>query len=122
MKKKSYILFLLMVISIGSCDLPQDDVTQATSMANLITRFRVYKNTNEYFDATISQNDTTIVLELPDAMPLTELYPEIIISKNASVTPASGEKMDFSSTVNYSVLAEDKVSLRVYKVSVIHSK
>lgn len=118
MKKIAYIIILSGILLLSYCSLPEDDVMSAVSEANLITRFRIYKNVNEYFDASISQSDTTIVLQIPEGMVLTELYPEIIVSNGAVVTPASGEKVDMSSTVEYSVLAENKKSLRRYKVTV----
>ena len=79
----------------------------------------MYRNINEFYDAEISTEDTTVVLRIPADMPLSNLRPEIITSASASVTPASGEVQDFThSPVLYKVVAADGIHTREYKVTV----
>lgn len=48
-----------------------------------------------------------IMLQVPAKTGLTSLVPEILISKKASISPASGQPADFSGPVVYTVTAED---------------
>lgn len=122
MKKLIYsILILFGCIMFHNCSTPDDDIDDDLSLnqADKITRFRIYKNINEYYDATISHDDTTVVLSLPSNISLTELRPEIITSKGAKVSPASGDIQSFVvSPVTYTVVAEDGKHERKYKVTV----
>lgn len=120
MKREFYCLLILLICLIpGSCTTPDDELVPAKNQADLITRFRIYKNLNEYYDSNISQDDTTIVLSIPTDMSLRKLQPEIILSRGAVVIPASGGVQDFTeSPVIYKVTAEDGLHFREYKVTV----
>lgn len=65
-----------------------------------ITSFRIGE-----LEANISDFDIT--LTLPEGSDATALSPEIIISEKASVSPSSGEAVDFTNPVVYTVTAED---------------
>ena len=70
MKKLIYTIFILAgCILLNNCSTPDDDVDAdlALNQADKITRFRVYKNINEFYDATISHDDTTCLLYTSDA-------------------------------------------------------
>lgn len=120
MKREIYSLLILVAcIMLGNCTTPDDDLIPAKNQADSITRFRVYKNINEYYDSNISQDDTTIVLSIPSDMSLQKLQPEIIVSRGAEVIPASGDVQNFTqSPVIYKVMSEDGLHIREYKVTV----
>lgn len=122
MKRLIYTTFILAgCILLNNCSTPDDDVDAdlALNQADKITRFRVYKNINEFYDATISHDDTTIVLSLPANMGLDKLQPEVIVSENAKVSPSSGAIQSFiTPPVIYKVVAQDGTHIREYKVTV----
>lgn len=120
MKREIYSLLILVAcIMLGNSTTPDDDLIPAKNQADSITRFRVYKNINEYYDSNISQDDTTIVLSIPSDMSLQKLQPEIIVSRGAEVIPASGDVQNFTqSPVIYKVTSEDGLHIREYKVTV----
>ena len=88
----------------------------AASTAKEITSFK--------FDAlvppvsgTIDATAKTISLEVPNGTNVTALVPTIVISPLATVLPASGAAQNFTSTVNYTVTAQDG-STQVWKATV----
>jgi hypothetical protein len=84
-------------------------VTLAPNHSKAITHFRVFD-----IDSTIVGTDIT--LQLPAGADLTMLEPDVILS-GGTVTPASGQKQDFSQPVPYTVTGEDG-STEVYTVVV----
>ncbi len=66
---------------------------------------------------TISESNKTITLELPENTDITALSPKITISKKASITPVSGETIDFTNPMDYIVTAEDGTS-QTYVITV----
>ncbi len=64
---------------------------------------------------------SVIKLEVPFNSDLTSIKPEIVISKYAIISPASGEEADFSDgSVEYTVTSEDNYS-RIYKVYISYA-
>lgn len=63
-------------------------------------------------------NDATghISIELPIGASLKELYPQILVSSGATVSPASGSKVSLENNFPYTVRTEDGESSRVYRV------
>lgn len=120
MKRILYsLLILTSCLTLSRCSTPDEEVVPYVSQADRIGRFRVYRNINEFYDARISAEDTTIVLSIPSDMSLDNLRPEVIISAGAQVTPASGETQSFTrSPVTYKVTAADGIHFREYKVTV----
>lgn len=67
--------------------------------------------------AVINTTDHTVSVEVLYGTSLTSLTPTIVVSGKASISPASGVAQDFSSTVEYTVTAEDG-SQQVWTVTV----
>ena len=61
---------------------------------------------------------TNISMSVPYGTDVTNLTPTISVSAGATITPASGLARDFSSTVSYTVTAEDGVTTTVYSVAI----
>ncbi len=91
-----YSFFFLLITSCGS----EDPVVFSSGKS--ILGFEVLDVT-----ADISQASNTISVELPLGSDISALSPNITISEKASVTPASGETLDFTNDVLYTVTAED---------------
>lgn len=68
--------------------------------------------------ATIDALNHTIDIEVVCDTDLSALVPDIVISEGASVSPASGIAQDFSSSVIYTVTAEDGVTVQAWTVTV----
>ena len=60
-----------------------------------------------------------ITVRLPHGMTADGLIPEITLSGTNTVSPASGEKQDFTNSVEYTVYSETGEVLRIYTVEVI---
>ena len=60
-----------------------------------------------------------ITVRLPHGMTADGLIPEITLSGTNTVSPASGEKQDFTNHVEYTVYSETGEVLRIYTVEVI---
>jgi hypothetical protein len=86
-------------------------VTAAKNPAKRITRFTINN-----VEATVTEATKTITLTLPFNTNLTSLTPTITHT-GMSITPTSGTARDFSSTVTYTVTAEDN-STQDYTVTV----
>lgn len=69
----------------------------------------------------ISEDFDYVEIILMEGTDLTKLTPSIVISKNATISPALGTMQDFSKPVVYTVTAENGVS-RTYKVTVTVQK
>ncbi|WP_194765997.1 DUF4960 domain-containing protein [Tamlana sp. I1] len=70
---------------------------------NITTLKPIESFTINGFDANINHNSKTITLVLPEGTDLTALRPEIVTSAGVSISPASGELIDFSDPVIYTV-------------------
>lgn len=87
---------------------------------NAIERFTVKDNTGTEYRAVI-KDDTLMIYwaqfaELPDS-----IIPEIIVSENAKITPASGEKVSFKEGVQYTVVAQNGTS-KVYTLKPLNNQ
>lgn len=70
-----------------------------------------------HVSTTIDNEEGEILVVMPQGIDLSSLKPEITVSINATIDPASGEAQDFSSEVVYTVTAENKTK-KLYKVKV----
>lgn len=70
-------------------------------------------------NSVISDNKVTLVMK--NANFNRRLAPQIIVTPGATVTPASGDTVDFTNDVTYTVVSEDKQYSKVYTVSVTSS-
>ena len=66
---------------------------------------------------TIDESAHEIAVEVPAATVVTALAPMIMVSTGATVSPASGQSMDFTNAVTYTVTAEDGTT-QAYEVTV----
>jgi len=106
-KLNTYVFFGLMLVLFSTCGDDDDEANiLPVSGEKAITEFVV-----ENVTATIDEAAKTISATLPNGTDLTALSPVIVISANATVSPASGAAQDFSSPVTYTVTAEDGTSV-----------
>jgi len=61
----------------------------------------------------------TVTIDVPSATDVTALVPTILLSTGATANPASGLSADFSSTVVYTVTAEDGTTTQDWTVTVV---
>lgn len=61
---------------------------------------------------------TTITMSVPYGTDISNLSPTITVSEGATLTPASGLARDFTSTVGYTVTAEDGKTTSSYSVTI----
>ena len=105
-------IILLMIIAI-SCK-KDDDGDIYLSDAKQITSFKILKTDNPSLSqdiiATIDQNSKTITAIAPKGTSLNGLTPNIQISSKATINPSAGQ--DFGQAVIYTVIAEDKSTLK----------
>lgn len=74
---------------------------------------------NQTEPATIDLNDFTVTAYIPYGASLAALTPTIEVSEGASVNPASGETVDFSSgALDYTVTAENGTEVQIWSVTV----
>ncbi|MDW3195765.1 MAG: BspA family leucine-rich repeat surface protein [Cytophagales bacterium] len=90
-------------------------VTEAPSTATDITSFVLAEETSS---GTINTSDHTITIEVDNGTDLSALSPTISVSSGASITEASGVVQDFSSSVAYTVTAEDGTTTQIWTVTV----
>ena len=63
-------------------------------------------------------NGTNISLSVPFGTDVTALIPTIAISENASISPASGTKINITTPVTYTVTGEDGITRTSYTINV----
>ncbi len=93
-------------------------VSHAANTEALITGFYINGQVGE---TEIDDNEGTIAILMPYGTNLTSLTPTIELSENATVVPASGVEQNFTSSVTYTVTAEDGVTVKEYSVKVSHA-
>ncbi len=90
-------------------------VTEAPSSATDIVSFSLSEATGT---ATIDASAHTVAIEVANGTDLTALTPTITVSAGASIDPAGGTSQDFTSTVTYTVTAEDGTTTQDWEVTV----
>jgi hypothetical protein len=85
------------------------------SSAALITAFTIPGQSGS---TSINDSANTISLTMPYGTSLTSLTPTISVSAGATVNPASGTARNFTSSVNYTVTAENETTTKTYTVTV----
>lgn len=120
MKKFFYMFFLL--LTLAGCEKPEDDVIPYPSVNADIVRFRIYQNANIFFDGDINKETSEITVTLPAGFDRSTIRPEVLISKGATVVPASGEMQNFTQEVKYTVTSENQVNKKTYTVIVVSSQ
>jgi len=92
-------------------------VTVAKSSEKMITEFR-FAGLSPKVIGTIDEVKKIVSLVVPAGTSLKAMVPTIVTSKFATITPASGVARDFSSSVVYTVTAQDG-SKKAYTVKVL---
>ena len=70
-------------------------------------------------NSVISNNKVTLIIKNTNFNK--KLAPQITVTPGATITPASGDTVDFTNDVTYTVVSEDKQYTKVYTVSVTSS-
>ncbi|MBA6155908.1 hypothetical protein H3Z83_05155 [Tenacibaculum sp. S7007] len=109
MKNTLLILSMAFALIFTSCS--EEDIK---SNENSILNFSIIIS-GDTFNATI--NNTSITTTLPALTNVKNLKPVVEISEKATVTPSSGQVIDFSSPVEYKVKAENG-DVKVYTVNI----
>lgn len=105
----SFTVLVLAVVFLTSCSVDPDEILRSIKQ---ITEFTI-----DDVDGEISQSDGTILVKLPEGSDVTALTPTISVAANATVNPTSGSTQDFTTSVIYTVTAEDKTT-STYEVTV----
>jgi hypothetical protein len=87
----------------------------APSSEKLITAFHILLNPEVI--GIIDETNYTVILNVPYGTDVKNLTSSIVISPEATILPASGVSQDFTSPVNYTVVAQDG-SIQNYTVTV----
>lgn len=102
----------LCAVSIGCSD---DDTQQPDPTGVEIRSFRI-----DGIEGAIDRKRNTILVQMPQGTDLSALTPQITLSENSTVTPASGQACDFTASadrpVEYTVFSGDRYN--VYRVTV----
>lgn len=109
-----------MLVCITGCAKPEEELLPVPSPNADIVRFRIYQNQNIFFDGSIDKEDNTIQITIPEGISKDNIRPEVLISEGATVTPKSGERQDFTTPVEYTVVSESGENTKTYIVTVTY--
>jgi len=87
--------------------------------ANTGTDITGFSLAEEVATAIIDANNHTVTAEVAAGTDVSALSPTISLSQDATVFPLSGSQRDFSSTVNYTVTADDQNTMQQWSADVI---
>ncbi|MAO37629.1 MAG: hypothetical protein CMP12_17295 [Zunongwangia sp.] len=107
MKKTFSIIFAFIAIALTSCSSDDDNAVQPSSLAEITDFSLTFNNVNE---SDINYDlGTNITVSVPFGTSLEDIIPNIAISEGATITPASGEQVDFvdGEAKTFTVTAED---------------
>lgn len=108
--RKLYMLSLAAVLGIlVAC---KDDDSIAPGEASMIS-FDV-----DEIKGSINEAEKTVTLELPATADITAVTPTVVVSEGATVSPASGEAVDFTEPVDYTVTDQSGTITNTYVVTV----
>lgn len=96
----------------------QDWIVSVTQAPNTATDIETFTLPEETGAAIVNTTDHTVSIEVSRDTDLSTLSPTIIVSSGATITPGSGTMQDFSSTVTYTVTAEDASTTQIWTISV----
>jgi len=121
-KIKMILLFIALSVNLLSCDSPVGpSATAPASTAKTITSFIFAKDDNaslhDDYPAVVDEASSVIRCTLPASASINGLVPRIELSPKASISPVSGEALDFSTEREFIVHAEDG-SLHSYTTDV----
>lgn len=104
-----YFICFSFILTSTSCT---SDHLEKDTLKKQISSFEINK-----IQGVIDQEENTITVIIPPDTYLEYLTPIIEISDNTTISPRSGEMIDFTNPVYYTVTAQDK-STRTYKINV----
>jgi putative ubiquitin-RnfH superfamily antitoxin RatB of RatAB toxin-antitoxin module len=93
-------------------------VTVTIALANTETDITAFSFTEQTGDATINATAHTVSIEVVYGTSVTALVPTITLSDGATVNPASGLQQNFTTSVTYTVTAEDGTTTQDWTVNV----
>ncbi|MEO9510874.1 MAG: BspA family leucine-rich repeat surface protein [Flavobacteriaceae bacterium] len=97
----------------------EQDWTVTVSIApNTETDILAFALTEQTGGAVINAADHTVAIEVAFGSELNGLLPTITLSDGASISPESGEALNFTSAVTYTVTAEDGITEQDWTVTV----
>lgn len=89
------------------------------TVVKIISSF-TFEELSPIVSASIDETNATITAKIPNGTDLTALTPTIVISENATISPASGIAVDFTKPVTYTVTAVDGTT-KTYVFNVIET-
>lgn len=113
---KNLLLFFITISGLVACD-EKESPNPIGNAERKITSFK-FSGIVPEVSATINEAAHTITAEVPAGTNVTALVPTILISENATLSPASGVARDFSTPVTYTVTADGIGQLYTVNVSV----
>ena len=96
--RKLQLLLLSILMIFGSCD--ESGLNDLPQMEPELVEFKV---TNPEAVGEIDHENGTVLLKVPIYADITSLIPDIHVSYNSTVTPASGTAVDFTSPVTFTI-------------------
>jgi hypothetical protein len=113
--KSKYVIFFLLIISCIGCDqIDENEFPEVLSSQAEVISFKV----NGDFLLDIDTSSKVISGILAPNADVSNLIPEIKVSRGATIEPESGVAQDFSNPVNYIVVSRDKAFTANYQVRV----
>ena len=107
---RSYFIFAFVLLLFSTCKEP----VEANNEKEILS-FEIVEKISE---ASIDIEQATVYIQVDSTANLSAIAPEIRVSENASILPASGQTVDFTNgTLTYTVTAEDN-STKLWKVTV----
>ena len=100
------LLFTTLLVTLFSCGGSEEEPLPELSTAKNITSF-ILSNVTPELAGTIDQSNHTITFTVPNGLDMSSLVPTVAISEKATVSPASGAKINLTNEVIYIVTAED---------------
>lgn len=90
-------------------------IIEVSSTATDILSFTLDEQT---MDASINSTEHTVTIEVERGTDLTNLTPTLELSPGATSSPESGVSQDFSTSVTYTITAEDAITTQDWTISV----
>ncbi|WP_424962397.1 T9SS type A sorting domain-containing protein [Ekhidna sp.] len=87
---------------------------------NMIADITSFSHANEYVDAVIDSENSTVLLEVTNGTDLSNIGPSIGTYYGASTNPTSGTLRNFTTPQDYTVTAEDGTTTDVWTATIVH--
>jgi nicotinamidase-related amidase len=108
MNYRIFLIFVLFIAaSLNSCKEKDDEMEVNDQTEKLILRFKIQEISYTVYP---DQDNKTIEFKVAARVDLSEITPKIMISPGASISPPSGQTIDLTQPVTYTVTAGDGTS------------